>query len=294
MDSFYVPKAYLTSLMENLKSKMLLAKPEPSLLPLSLSVSKVKTFKDCKAKFQYCYIEKLPRKEWDFHVFGKFLHEVLENFYKQIINGSPEPPNVIMTACFKAAFEAWKVKLTTEQVKEAKQILVMHLKQSADKSQVGKAPTYLSVEKEFYIDIDGKILLNGFIDRIQLDTDGVVHVSDYKTTKNKKYLKNDYFQLLTYAFVMCLEDPSIQKVRTSYILLRHNFESIVKEFDRAEIMKVEQIFLDYANQIDIEKLYRPNPSRLCNYCDYLDHCDAGRKITNYDETHETPYGAIKW
>lgn len=263
--------------MELIKSRILLARPEEH-LPLSLSVSKYKTFKDCKAKYRFCYVEKLPRKEWDFHVFGKYLHEILENFYRKVLEGNTETPNMILSASWKEAFTNWKPKLSKEQILEAKEICNLFLKKLSEEIA---PPTILGVEKDFYIDIDGKVLLNGFIDRVQLDRDGVLHVSDYKTTKNKKYLKNDYFQLLTYAFVMCLEDESIQKVRTSYILLRHGFESFVKEFTREEVMSIESTFLEAADKIHSERLFRPSPSNLCKFCDYLDHCDAGQRVTGH-------------
>lgn len=263
--------------MEELKSKVLEVRPEgDEKLDLSLSVSKVKTFKDCAAKFRFNYIEKLPKKEWDFHVFGKYLHEILETYYKILIAGSTDAPNVILTASWKQAFANWKPKLTNDQVVEAKKICQEFLQTlAADDNQ----PTVLAAEDNFYIDIDGKILLNGFIDRVQIDPDGVLHVTDYKTTKNKKYLKNDFFQLLTYAFVMCLRDPSLKKVRGSYILLRHNFDIIVRDFERDEIMAVEKTFLSYGESINAEKLFRPNPTPLCNYCDFIEHCDAGQRIT---------------
>lgn len=273
--------------MELKKSRVLLAKPEDH-LPLSLSVSKYKTFKDCKAKYRFCYVEKLPRKEWDFHIFGKFLHEILEIFYRKILEGNKDAPNVVLTSSWKEAFVNWKSKLNDGQISEAKEICSLFLKKLSEDTQ---APTVLGVEKDFYIDIDGKVLLNGFIDRVQLDTDGVLHVSDYKTTKNKKYLKNDYFQLLTYAFVMCLEDESIQKVRTSYILLRHGFESFVKEFTREEVMSIEETFLEAADKIHGEKLFRPSPSNLCKYCDYLDHCDAGQRAIGHVTNK---YGEDSW
>lgn len=260
-------------------------------LPITLSVSKVKTFKDCKAKFHFCYIERLPRKDWDFHVFGKFLHEVLEVFHRKIIQGSDAPYHVLMTECFGLASANWKDKITPEQKKESSVILGGYLKQISEQKKAGTLPTILAVEKDFYINIDDTVLLNGFIDRTQLDSDGTLHVSDYKTTKNKKYLKNDYFQLLTYAYVMCLEDPKIEKVRTSYILLRHNFETIVKDFTRDEIMKIEQTFLDYARNIKEEKLFRANPTPLCNFCDYLNICEDGKGLV---KPTASTYGQISW
>ena len=40
-------------------------KIDVSLEKLRLSVSKAKSFSDCKKKFKYSYIEKLPSKEYD-------------------------------------------------------------------------------------------------------------------------------------------------------------------------------------------------------------------------------------
>jgi putative RecB family exonuclease len=280
----------IENISEIVKSKVLLVRPEECESVLSLSVSKTKTFKDCKAKYRFCYLEKLPRKEWDFHVFGKFLHEVLERFYRKILDGNKDLPNVILSVAWKEAYLNWKQKLTALQIAEAKEICNLFLKYLALNNS---PPRIISVEEPFFIDIDGKVLLNGFIDRVQIDHDGVLHVSDYKTTKNKRYLKNDYFQLQTYAFVMCLKDPSLKKVRTSYILLRHGFESIVKEFQRDEIMQIEKSFLDYSDQIHAEKLFRPNPTRLCGYCDYLENCDAGQKMMGIDYSLKK-FGDDKW
>lgn len=272
------------------KATVLTERPKTD-LALSLSVSKVKTFKDCKAKFKFSYVEKLPRKDWEHLIFGKFLHEVLENFHKQLMENSQAQLHILMTECFKQSSVNWKDKLNVAQKQEAREILGVYLKQITEQKNNGTMPTILSVEKDFFIDIDGKILLNGFIDRIQMDPDGVLHVSDYKTTKKKEYLKKDYFQLLTYAYVMCLEDPKLEKVRTSYILLRHNFETIIKEYSRNDIMKVEKKFLDYAESIHAEKLYRPTPTPLCDYCDYLDLCDAGK---NRNGKSESKFGALDW
>lgn len=277
------------------KRQMVMAKLieyKESTADLKLSVSKVKTFKDCKAKFLFCYIEKLPRKDWEYHVFGKFMHEILERYYKFLLEGCQDKPNVILTRAWKDSFQNWKEKLTPDHITEAKQICGTFLQKLVEEKD--SQPAVIAAERSFYIDIDGKVLLNGFIDRIQIDVDGVLHVTDYKTTKNKKYLKNDFFQLLTYAFVMCLEDPTIKKVRASYILLRHDFEMLVKDFSREEIMSVEQTFLEYAEKINAEKLYRPSPSKLCDYCDYLEVCEAGQRVSGKIVINENSVGESDW
>ena len=254
-----------------------------------LSVSKVKTFKDCKSKFRYGYIEKLPRKEWDFHVFGKFAHGSLEYYHDKILKGDNRLDNEIMTDSFKLAVNDYKNKLLPSQKKEVKSMMLNYLELMRNEKN---PPKILGVEDNFYIDIDGKVLLNGFIDRVQLDHDGVLHVIDYKTSKSKSFLKNDFMQLKTYAFVKCLEDPTLERVRTSYMMLRHKFSKIEKEFTRKEVMEMEGEFLKYAEDIQAEKLWRPSTSRLCAYCDYIDNCDDGKKFLNIGNASK--FGAIDW
>lgn len=259
-----------------------------------ISVSKLKTFKQCKKKYKYNYILKLPRKEWEFHVFGSFLHEVLERFEKYIIgvdfNNKPIsknklPDNLLMNKCFKEALNQgkgfdkvlWKNKITKEQKKECFKILCEFLEIRAKLKKENKLPTPIFAEKPFNINIGNDIILNGFIDLIKRDPDGMLHVADYKTTKKMTYLKNDLMQLKAYCYVMFLEDPELQRIRCSYIGLRHKFEEIKKEFNREDVMGIESEFRDFIEIIKNEKLYRPSPSPLCKYCDYLEQCQEGKE-----------------
>ena len=257
---------------------------------LRLSVSKTKTFLDCKAKFKFCYIEKLPRKDWDFHTFGKFCHSVLEYFHKQYIDGCLLPYNVVMNDAFKHALKEFKDKMTPEMKKECWQIIDQYLRLVTKEKNNGMPANVIAVEKRFDFQIADNLVLNGAIDRIQLDADNVIHVADYKTTKNKKYLKNDWFQLMTYAYVLHCEDPTITKVRGSYVLLRHDFEYITTEFSLTDILSVKDKFETYAAQMRAETEFSPNPTALCNYCDYLQQCPAG-KSKAFDQQ---VYGEVNW
>lgn len=276
-------------------SQILSSKKESQVLEnggITLSVSKAKTFDECKARFRFCYIEKLPRKEWDFHVFGKFLHEILENFHKELLNDQSLDHNNLMSSCFKEATKNYS--LSKEHKDEAYKIIDGYLNIIKTQSKKKILPEVIAVEKDFYIDIGHSVLLNGFIDRVQVDHDGILHVADYKTTKDKKYL-TDFFQLLTYAFVLMLEDSSINKIRASYILLRHDFEYVTKEFTRNEVMKVAEKFLNFASEINKEKLWEPSPRFLCKYCDYLDSCKEGKSfLVKRNIIKLAEYGASEW
>ncbi len=172
--------------------------------------------------------------------------------------------------------------------KEAFEILTAYLKKiSINKDEIKKV---LAVEKSFDLEINPCLILNGMIDRIQLDDDGVIHICDYKTTKNKAYLKDDSLQLLTYAYVILQENPEITKVRGSYILLRHNFEYMTKEFSLEEIKNVKNMYEGYANSIHSEKEFEANPTKLCNWCDHLAICKSGSEFVGKSFKH----GITKW
>jgi RecB family exonuclease len=244
---------------------------------LRLSVSKTKTFNQCKKQFEFNYVLKMPKKTRDYHVLGSFCHQVLENFHKEYIAGCLLPYHISMTDAFKAAWSQYKDKMTPEMKAESWDIISGYLK-----SITGKKMDVLAVEKRFEINIGNNVVLNGAIDKIEFSDysdsgEKILHVSDFKTTKNKKYLKDDWTQLLTYAYVMSIEDPTITKVRASYILLRHNSELITKEFSLEDIKPIKEKYLQYAEQIRSETEYAPNPTILCGWCDYLDSCQIGQK-----------------
>lgn len=259
---------------------------------LWLSVSKIKTFNQCPAKYRYNYIDRLPRKSWDHFTFGNFLHEILEKFHEELMSDNEQPWHQLMSKCFSeiSKNEEFQKDLTKSQKDESFKILNVYLKQITAQQNKDALPKVIGVETPFYVNINDKILLNGYIDRVQIDPDDILHVSDYKTTKNKKYLVKDDFQLLTYSYVMCLADTDLKKVRASYMLLRHNFETINKTYNRKKIMTVGDKYLEYAEKIDREKLWRPKPSNLCRWCDFCDVCPA----TKQKEEKLKKFGENKW
>ena len=240
-------------------------------------------------------MHKLPRKDRDYHVFGKFCHKVLEDFHKAYIdNTSNNPYNKEMNAAFKTAWLEYKPLMTKEMKEECFKILNDYLKKIINDDKKGVAAKVTAVEDNFYFNIFDNIILNGMIDRMQIDPDGMLHVADYKTSKSTKYLKEDWFQLQTYCYVLMSQDSSIQKIRASYIMLRHDFQYITKEFTREQIIPyVKDKYIEYALQMKNEKEFPPNPTVMCQFCDHLDKCDAGKeKVNGYNSS--LVYGEVKW
>jgi CRISPR/Cas system-associated exonuclease Cas4 (RecB family) len=263
------------------------------LVTLRLSVSKAKTFSECKKKFEFSYVLKLPKKEMFYHTFGKFMHKVLEDFHKIYLENLPgyqDPYHITIASCFKAAREEYKKDMTPEMLKEAYDLTNKYLKIVSKDKKDGLVANVIAVERNFELNIDDKVVLNGMIDRVQLDSDQVIHVADYKTSKNKKYLVNDFFQLLTYAYIIISENPDIDKVRASYIMLRHDFEYITKEFKRDEILAMKDKFLNYAEMIKEEKDYPATITALCPYCDFNQSCGPYLE----KQAKSMKYGEVEW
>jgi hypothetical protein len=298
MDTIQVSSFDLRNIKMEIKAKLLPARDESTKKLFNLSVSKLKVFEDCQAKYKFCYIDKLPRKDQEFHIFGKFLHLILEDFHGKIIK-NPELADTwedVLKDSWDVGYSKYSSDLTGEQYKDAKDIVNIYKKVLIKEG----LPNVIAVEEPFLININDQVLLNGVIDRIQIDKDGIIHVGDYKTTKDKKYLK-DFFQLITYSFVVMLKDPSVMKLRSSFILLKHNCEYLTKEYSRDEVMSIAEKFFECFLKIGEEKLWRENPQFLCKYCDYLDNCKKGKDylikkgILKTKDIKKVPFvGIRKW
>lgn len=257
---------------------------------LRLSLSKTKTFLNCKKQYHFNYILKIPQKEQIYHTFGKFAHKVLEDFHLAYINGSTKTYAEEMNIAWKASVEEFKDKLTPELRKECWEIVDTYLKKVYKLKKENKMPNVIGCEKAFEINLREDLVLNGAIDRIQIDPDGTYHVVDYKTTKDKKYLKEDFFQLITYAFVLMQDFPDLQKVKGSYVLLRHSFEEVTFEFSREEILDIKQKYIDYADKIIAEKTFDANVNKLCPWCPYANLCEDYKKSSS----KKNKFGEMSW
>ncbi|HUU87194.1 MAG TPA: PD-(D/E)XK nuclease family protein, partial [Candidatus Glassbacteria bacterium] len=175
----------------------------------------------------------------------------------------------------------YEKKLTKEQIDEGYGIMKLYLHQLLDK---GTLPQIVAVERKIWEPVDGELNFIGYIDRLQKDDDGIIHVMDYKTTKNKRYLK-DRTQLILYAYFTYLKNPDIDKIRSSFILLRHKNALMTEEHSVAELINTKDKFVKSWQEIKEEKLFRPN-SRYdtCTICDYSDRCMEGRELLQRRKT----------
>jgi len=252
----------------------------------TVSYSKVTSYKSCPKKYKLSYIDKLPRAPSIYADFGNFCHEILEKFHSNFMAAPPSATEmkVLMVKLFNEKIKEYEKKLSKEQIDEGYEIMKLYLKQILDNTKNNSFPNIVAVERKIWEPMNNELNFIGYIDRLQKDEDGIFHVMDYKTTKNKKYLK-DRTQLMLYAYFTYLKNPKVDKIRSSFILLRHKMGLLTEEHSIAELIDTKDNFIKSWQEIKEEKLFRANPRYdTCTICDYADRCAEGQELMQRKKT----------
>jgi len=118
------------------------------------------------------------------------------------------------------------------------------------------------------------LILNGKIDRVDRLDDGSLHIIDYKTGSMPETV--DSFQLLLYTLILSktLGHPVS---KASYLYLANGVwhTSSIAEGD---VQGARDKVLEIAQEIELERDYLELAGPLCQFCDFLEICDAGREF----------------
>lgn len=248
-----------------------MAEEEKDDITLTLSASRVKTYQQCPRKYYYNYIEKLPRKEWPHFDLGTLVHGALEHFHEGFKKDGAEDLNLkrIMKTSFKAQRDEMEKEkpLSNKVLLEARDLLLEYLsKMETD----GIGSEIISLEQDFKIELAENVSVQGFVDRLDLDEDGVYHIKDYKTNKSLRYMEP--FQLRVYGIHLLNEYPDVDFFRASYIMMRFGGEHVSYDLNKADVEKCKTELVRYAERITEEGKWIPKHSRLCDWCDFKDTC----------------------
>jgi CRISPR/Cas system-associated exonuclease Cas4 (RecB family) len=233
-----------------------------------LSASKCKTYEQCPRKYYYSYIEKLPKQQWDHLLLGTFVHSVLEEFHRSFTEcGIIENPRFLMKQCFNKAIKKSEVELSKEILSGGFLLCKSYLNKILN---VGFLPKVINVEEKFDIALTEKYSVIGFVDRLDLDSDGVYHIIDYKTSKSDKYMDN--FQLNVYGLYLLDKFKDVDFFRGSYIMLKLDSKNVSFDFNKNDVEKMKDKLISIAQRIEEEERWVVKPTRLCDYCDFKDVC----------------------
>ena len=261
------------------------------------SPSSINTFKQCKRKYYYSYIEKLPRIENIHGVRGNIAHSTLEDFFDIDVSQFTEENYHLKfkETVQKLLFHHWnackerldKLDLNDDRKRfyfEETMLMVMNwTNQFVEKMgkeiekrkySVQEAFIYLTPirEKEYKSD---NYSLRGFIDAIQ-HVDDEVHIVDYKTNAKFDFKDSIRLQLAIYS-LLYFEKHGSPPSKVGIFFLRHKQKMINVDEELMNLAK-QEIELIHAHTSITEQVndYPKTITGLCKWktgqCDFYGTC----------------------
>jgi putative RecB family exonuclease len=247
-------------------------------LPASLSPSKVVSFRDCALAFKYSVIDRLPEPPSEPACKGTLVHRALELLYQRV------PLDRTVDNALLDLDTAWgdimgvgeyaELVLADEGAFRASaETLVRRYFQLEDPTTIRP----IGLELFLSTPLNSKVNLRGIIDRLELDEDGELVVTDYKTGKvpGERQEQGRLTGVHFYAY-LCEQLFGRRPARIQLLYLGEPVAIIAtpsEQSTRGLERKVGAIWTAIERACDRDD-FRPKPSALCSWCAYKDLCPA--------------------
>jgi len=249
-------------------------------LPTTLSPSKVSSFKDCALAFRFSAIDRLPEPPSPAAAKGTLVHKALELLFWDHPQGSRS-----LAAALDCLGRAWallandaefaELGLSAEeqaQFRHEADQLVRRYFQLEDPDRIQVLGTELMLQAPL-----GDMQLRGIIDRLELDPDGRLVVTDYKTgrvppeSREQARLGGVHF----YAY-LCEKALGVRPARVQLLYLAEPMSISTTPSDQSikgMAVRAQAVWAAVERACRDED-FRPHPSGLCGYCAYQAFCPA--------------------
>jgi putative RecB family exonuclease len=246
----------------------------------SLSPSRAGDFMTCPLLYRFRTIDRLPEPSSPDAVRGTVVHKVLEDLFDLPADRrTPREAAELLRPAWAAVLEA-DPSIAEMFGAEGPEIgaWLASCRDSLERYFALEDPTRLEpAERELYVEtlLDSKLLLRGFVDRVDVAPTGEIRVVDYKTGKapHPAFEARALFQMKFYALVLWRTRGVVPAMlQLIYLgsgeLLRYSPD----EADlRATERKVEALW-KAISQAQASGDWRPRRSALCGWCAHQAIC----------------------
>ena len=266
----------MTDLADTRSSEPVSAGP-PWVVPTSLSPSRVESFLSCPLAFRFSSIEKLPDLPSVAATRGSLVHRALELlFLSPAADRTPQALDVAVEAAI-AEYSTYPdftlLDLTPEQTAtfdaECRELATNYLEME-DPTQVREIGLELRLEAAV-----GELTLRGIIDRLELDADGGLVVTDYKTGRapSPNWERKSLSGLNFYSFLCeSLFDRRPAAIRLMYLSSKETITATPTEQSTKFLTtRTSAVWKAVATACERDD-FRARQGPLCNYCSYQQWC----------------------
>ena len=248
-------------------------------LPASLSPSKVSSFTDCALAFRFSAIDHLPEPPSVPATRGSLVHAALERLFCLDPAARTFDRSLECLAEAVAEFRSNPdfTDLNLDEAAEATflaeaRVLLEKYFRLEDPTTI----TPIGIELKLEIEVGG-VTLRGIIDRLELDADGELVVTDYKTGRAPGE-RQEQQRLAGVAFysLLCERLFGRRPAKVQLLYLADPLAIISTPTDRSTKgveRKLAAVWTAVERACERED-FRPNPSRLCDWCGFKAYCPA--------------------
>jgi putative RecB family exonuclease len=248
-------------------------------VPQSLSPSRVQGFLSCPMQFRFASIERLPEPPSIHTTRGSLVHRALELLFTA---PAPARTPARLAASVEAALDEYRVHadlvdlaLDDEQLAAFEQEcrdLAMNYLRMEDPSTVHDVGVELRLEATV-----GSLTLRGIIDRLDLDADGELVVTDYKTGRapSTNYEQQSLAGVHFYSF-LCTEvlGRRPRAIRLMYLRTGETITTTPSDQSVRFLTTRTQAVWKAVETACRTGDFRPRQSSLCTGCAFRDWCPA--------------------
>ncbi|GAA2619601.1 RecB family exonuclease [Dactylosporangium fulvum] len=248
----------------------------------TLSPSRAADFKTCPLLYRFRSIDRLPERPTPDQARGTLVHAVLETLFDTPAGErTPERAAELVEPQWQRLLAEQEdladlftgTAMTAEEFFTASRELLAGYFTVEDPNRLEPAEREAFVQAE----VDGRLVIRGYIDRLDVSPAGDLRVVDYKTggAPREAFEARAMFQLKFYALVLWRTRGVVPRVlRLMYLKDRE-----VCDFspDADELARFERTLLALWQAIEkatADRDFRAQPSRLCGWCAHQALCPA--------------------
>ena len=249
----------------------------------ALSPSRAGDFMSCPLLYRFRTIDKLPEPFAPDAVRGTVIHKVLEDLFDlPAVERTPQRADEMLVPAWEALVEQepeLREMLGSDDGPEITTWLA-NCRTVLSRYFSLEDPSRLEpAERELYVEalLDSKLLLRGFVDRIDIAPDGSIRVVDYKSgnAPSEMFEAKALFQMKFYALVIWRTRGVIPAMlQLIYLGNAQILRYVPDERDLIATQRKVEAVWQAIRLAEESGDWRPNRSRLCSWCAHQAVCPA--------------------